>query len=172
MIECKKCGKHNPDGLDICECGELLLQSNTENKSSGSNNTCHNCNAEIDEGDNYCESCGADLKQENQESMPQYKIFNRDNTFTQEIPFNSELLFGRDKENVDVSLAGLEGSEFISRKHFKISYNSRGLQIEDVGSTNSTKLNGNTLKSHEPCPIPDKSEITVAGEITLFFESI
>lgn len=57
----------------------------------------------------------------------------------------------------------------LSGLHARLTRAGDGWQIEDLGSTNGTRLNGQPLIPHQPCPIAPGAQIAL-GPITLVFD--
>lgn len=77
--------------------------------------------------------------------------------------------FGRgDFENV----VPKEVSNIISRRHFKISFSARDKKfyIEDIGSTNGTKVNGTDIKGKGSYPLNPGDVISPADVLNLKFK--
>src|SRR5215203_3579872 len=76
------------------------------------------------------------------------------------IELNGELAFGRAAGDGGT----LGGDPQLSRKHARISRANGGLQIEDLGSTNGTYVNGERVTAPRPIKAGDKIEL---GDTTL-----
>ncbi len=57
----------------------------------------------------------------------------------------------------------------ISRQHLRITFEDRRYFIEDLGSTNGTRLNGSEIRGNGKRPIEDGDDIEVAGALKMTF---
>jgi hypothetical protein len=64
---------------------------------------------------------------------------------------------------------GLDDLGLISRRHFEIKYEQEQFYIEDMGSTNGTRLNGVDIKGKGPMILNDDDVIEPAGTISVKF---
>lgn len=71
-------------------------------------------------------------------------------------------VFGRSPELADEVIA----SDHVSRQHFTVTYVDKGYQISDLGSTNGTSVNGETLAAGDSVTIAAGDRITI-GDLIL-----
>jgi len=77
-----------------------------------------------------------------------------------------ELIIGRkDKSSTIVPDVGVEWDDAVSRQHARILHIADADYIEDSGSTNGTRLNGELLEPHTPVLLHDGDQIRM-GERT------
>ena len=60
-------------------------------------------------------------------------------------------------------------SSHVSRKHFELARTNEGFYITDLGSSNGTKINGQTIPPHEPTRVESGDEIVIKN-IEMAFE--
>jgi pSer/pThr/pTyr-binding forkhead associated (FHA) protein len=58
----------------------------------------------------------------------------------------------------------------ISRQHLRITFEDRRFFIEDLGSTNGTRVNGSEIRGTGKRPIEDGDDIDVAGALKMTFK--
>jgi pSer/pThr/pTyr-binding forkhead associated (FHA) protein len=83
------------------------------------------------------------------------------------LPVDKEILIGRSSESsgsdVDFDLTPHGAYHFgVSRKHARITLSDGQLYIEDLGSTNGTRINGFQLTAHQKYRLRDEDELEFA----------
>ncbi len=133
-------GHWNPAGSKFCQvCGAKLVDSEME-KAEGS------VDAEAD-------------VEETPDAV--FKLVSRDLSLVVDLPFVKgkvkKMLVGRKSGDMvpDVDLSNFEGSGIVSRRHLNIILdgNSMRVYIEDLGSTNGTRINGKPVERGVPHPL-------------------
>lgn len=145
----------------------------------------------------FCQICGVPLKEEVSSDellfppevseieeegriVRAFKLINHDNEFVVELAMHDgkvkEMLVGRKSgKNVpDIDLAGLKGSELVSRKHAKIVLdgNSGEIFLIDMNSTNGTFVNGKRITPQEKVRLQRGDKIMFGKNIKFILEEI
>lgn len=71
----------------------------------------------------------------------------------------------------DVDLANLDTERAVSRKHAEMSYSKGAILLRDVGSTNGTTVNGDSLALQVDCYLQDGDKVEFGDVATLFVEN-
>ncbi len=122
---------------------------------------CPVCGFENEPGTEFCKNCGAKLSVAVAPSKPAASLV---------LPSGEEIeitslprVFGRS------DFLRLQHSEYISRKHFEISFENGKYYIVDVGSTNGTSVNH--VKVLSKTEIKNGDLIELAGMVSLTFKA-
>jgi DNA-directed RNA polymerase subunit RPC12/RpoP len=191
--KCTLCGFENTDDTTFCEsCGSKIesiapppppmpvppnasagslppraVQPVTP-PSMGGKMKCATCGAENETGTEFCDNCGARLgeaarvqAQPPGPRMPTARLI---------LPQGDEIIltsyprvFGR------ADFARLDKSEFISRKHFEVSYEGSKFYLTDTNSTNGTAINKTKVISRTE--LKDGDSIELGGTVAMTFRA-
>jgi hypothetical protein len=69
------------------------------------------------------------------------------------------------------ALISPDKAELISRKHITVTYENSQYQIEDINSTNGTKLNGSEIRGTGKHTIANGDSVELAGALNLTFKT-
>lgn len=189
MILCPECGSHQSTGPPFCDqCGAPLSEQPAASPDAPQESVCSACGAQLEPGNNFCDMCGTSVK----ESAPKPPPASRPASATTQlvtiqgrlvvqatgaaIPLygKTQVLIGRGDPGsgtfpqVDLTdHGGKEGG--VSRRHARITVQGGRVLIEDLNSTNGTRVNSKKLRPHQPHPIEYGDEITL-GWVELIFE--
>jgi uncharacterized OB-fold protein len=195
-IKCPQCGTENLEGALFCdECGASLSDVGVEAEKAEATpveveqpqelpqvavgKACPSCGHINPEDARFCENCGSALEEEIKVTPPPptvvtAKLVTADGVEI-ELDFGSksELLIGRadpvSRVFPDVDLTPHGGYEAgVSRRHCIIRYSGGKFTVEDLESTNGTKLNGKFIPPKVPQPLNDGDEL-VLGALVLKF---
>lgn len=90
-----------------------------------------------------------------------------------EVPLAKDsFLIGRksDSDSIDPDLdLGALDKRHVSRRHAQIVHQRTGFAAVDLGSVNGTKVNGQSLAPHTPCPLHSGDRLTI-GQVDLVFQ--
>ncbi|MEI6513197.1 MAG: FHA domain-containing protein [bacterium] len=122
---------------------------------------CPVCKQHTPPGEMYCTECGFLLNSAVSEEMP---------SEVQSVPRLTDVIWGREyllkpgtnsvgRENADVLLADSR----VSRHHAQITVTDTEITIEDPGSTNGTKVNGQQVKPGERVKLTSGAKIEFGG---------
>lgn len=127
---------------------------------------CPICGERNPPGEVYCVECGFLLSSAVPTEEPKAGVFPklRDTGGREFLLKAGENLIGRDPSS-DVLLS--DGT--VSRRHARILVEEKHAYIEDLGSTNGTKLNGQTIAPGERVPLPAQAELQF-GSVVLTLE--
>ncbi len=186
-VKCPQCGTENLDGTLFCdECGAPLEQEAAAAPPVGPVEVpappsagvliCQSCGHENPADAQFCEECGARLAREEAPAPPAPQARLVIVSSGEEIPLDfskGEVLIGR-KDQVsrvfpDVDLTPYGGYDAgVSRRHCRITVAGGQFFVEDLESTNGTKLNGSLILPHQPQLIKDGDSIEL-GILQLTF---
>jgi len=143
---------------------------------------CPSCGVENPERNEFCDSCGARLEEVATKEVAGEAI----EEVTEEVPVESapqmgvlvlpdgseirvenDLVFGR--ADIIDSISPSEAS-WVSREQFTIAMDDGRFHIEDKGSTNGTRLDGEDIKGLGPRELSEADIITLADSIDLEFK--
>lgn len=166
MKNCKHCGEKNPDEAMFCAaCGRPLSESRGEAKEARSAQKTAQQKAEpVSERE---KSPG--VRQE-ERKIGFELTFEDGSVMERSLGLDEELTLGREDF---LRFVPQEQAKFISQEHVKLSRTSEladAIQVEDMDSTNGTKLEGTELKAGHPKPLSHGNELDLAGgSVTLSF---
>ncbi|MCS7223670.1 MAG: zinc ribbon domain-containing protein [Armatimonadetes bacterium] len=188
-VKCPQCGTENLDGAFYCdECGASLQEAvPTEGPApvpeeapspAPGEKRCPSCGHGNPADAQFCENCGATLAPEAAEPVPPAAPSPRLVVVPtgQEIPLDlskGQVLIGRTDQVSrvfpDVDLTPYGGYDAgVSRRHCLITQTAGTFFVQDLDSTNGTKLNGSTLAPHQPQVIKDGDTLEL-GILQLVF---
>jgi pSer/pThr/pTyr-binding forkhead associated (FHA) protein len=162
---------------------------------------CQECNKPYKVGALYCSECGSRLFSDNYETLvgglagpalplpitkpreePQilagvivFLVLSSDRRV--EIPANGEIHIGREDPNRDIhphlDLTDDDGASLgVSRLHASLRSTENGVMLVDLGSTNGTFLQEESLTPHEPSPIKNGDIFQLGNlQVQVFFET-
>ncbi|MFA0733244.1 MAG: hypothetical protein LKKZDAJK_001686 [Candidatus Fervidibacter sp.] len=192
-VKCPHCGTENLDGALFCdECGASLTPTAAAEPSAAPAPTpsapaapsagvvkCPSCQHENPADARFCENCGATLAPAPgvaplPAAVPAVALVLESGA---ELPLDfskGEVLVGRadpvSRVFPDVDLTPHGGYDAgVSRRHCRLFHQGEQFFVEDLGSTNGTKLNGQALPPNQPRPIKD-GDILELGLLRLTFK--
>lgn len=83
---------------------------------------------------------------------------------------DEEVYLGRCPEGIDARFFLPLPDGEVSRRHARISRTGKGYQIEDLGSTNGTRLGDKPLPPKQPRPLKDGDEIRISSTLLVYRE--
>ncbi len=189
MILCRECGSHQAEGTPFCDqCGARLAEESERPSKASQQGSCHDCGAQLESSSNFCDMCGAPLKSPPSDqpstprpsSVPTQLVTIQGRLVVQAtgaaIPLygKTKVLIGRGDPSsgtfpqIDLTEhGGKEGG--VSRRHARLAVQGGRVLIEDLNSTNGTRVNGKKLRPNQPHPIEYGDQITL-GWVELSFE--
>ncbi len=145
--------------------------------------TCPACGASVGADDEFCDDCGAALKEAEApaveaEVVPAVagpRLVVADTGAEIPLPAGDEVLIGREDPISgifpDIDLTPHGGEEGgVSRKHVRIRAQDGRYTVEDLNSTNFTFVNRQRLAPGSPQPVKDGDELRL-GRVRLVFKS-
>ncbi|SOC15815.1 FHA domain-containing protein [Ureibacillus xyleni] len=150
---CDSCGQHNNLGSLFCEnadCGDDI--SYLPPTILGGNRT----NDQMEEGQFESQPVRTATKTIR---MTGIRLVNTASGYEISIPLEGGII-GR---SGTIQPDHFQNSQFVSNEHARIQLTATGYTIEDLDSTNGTKINGMKIPSGQQYPIPTGTRITVAN---------
>lgn len=146
--------------------------------------TCPACGASVGAGDEFCDNCGAALKEAEApaieaEVIPAVagpRLVVADTGAEIPLPAGDEILIGREDPISgifpDIDLTPHGGEEGgVSRKHVRVRAQDGRYTVEDLNSTNFTFVNHQRLSPGSPQPVKDGDELRL-GRVRLVFREV
>lgn len=129
----------------------------------GAGSMCPVTNGQVPLQDRYCPECGCELAQlaaMSAQSGPQYVQATTGAYFEEDTGRQHHLVAGPNMVGREVGEI-LIPDKTVSREHARVTANPDGsITVEDLASTNGTKINGERLTPHFPRPINDMDSVT------------
>lgn len=176
---CPNCGEHNnPVFIECSNCGTDLMSAEVTDESvekesfyipaseTESVKICE-CGAKNPPGARKCSFCGEDIsdilpKLQNEKCCDQYMLCEISGTYTYDVPYDSEIIIGRDH----VLKEFIADKSYVSRSQAKIFFNNNNLYIINLSETNFTYVNNKKISNDMPTFLNEGDEIGLGGCIS------
>jgi len=167
--KCPSCGHENPDDAEYCEGCGLRLQLSQPAAQPQAQSVLSQPAAQP-QAQSVLSQPAAQPQAQSVLSQPAAQVEAAKPIAKLILPTGEEIpitsfprMFGR------ADFLRLQNSEYISRRHFEISYENDKFYIEDLGSTNGTSVNGNRITTKTE--IKDGDTIELAGLVSIKFKA-
>ena len=167
-IRCRNCGITNPESASVCtNCGQPLVREQEPAKAAPPG-ACPACGFDKNPPSaQFCMNCGAEVTPGAPPTIPQQPVAKLVLPSMREIVISEgERTIGRSDFLDDVPP---EDARFISREHFKITFENGKYYILDEKSANGTKLNGLEIRKQGKKELNNDDEIFLAETLLLKF---